>query len=67
MTFYVLLFGVVYLASCYFAMDPTKEQHQILCNSQKKFDGDPGLGGVHRCLNGMPGSGQSQEHAHNFL
>jgi hypothetical protein len=23
-------------------MDPTKQQHQILCKSQKKYDGDPG-------------------------
>jgi hypothetical protein len=30
--FYVLLFEVVYLAGCDFAMDPTKEQsaHQVL-------------------------------------
>jgi hypothetical protein len=27
--FYLLLFGVLYLASCDFAMDPTKEQHRI--------------------------------------
>jgi hypothetical protein len=34
--FYVLLFAVD------FAMDPTKEQHQILCKSRKKCDGDSG-------------------------
>jgi hypothetical protein len=27
--FYVLLFGVVYLASCDFAMDPIKEQECV--------------------------------------
>jgi hypothetical protein len=39
--FYVLLFGILYMALCDFAMDPTKE-HQILCNSRKKCDRDPG-------------------------
>jgi hypothetical protein len=36
------LYGVVYLAWCNFAMDPTEEQHQILCKSHKKCDEDPG-------------------------
>jgi hypothetical protein len=40
--FYVLLFGVAYLASRDLAMYSTKEQHQILCKSRKKLDGDPG-------------------------
>jgi hypothetical protein len=39
--FYVLIFGVLYMALCGFAMDPTKE-HQILCKSRKKCDRDPG-------------------------
>jgi hypothetical protein len=38
--FYVLLFGVLYLACCDFTMDPTKEQRQILCKSWKECDGD---------------------------
>jgi hypothetical protein len=33
---YILLFGVVCLAWFDFAMDPTKEQHQILWKSRKK-------------------------------
>jgi hypothetical protein len=40
--FYVLLFGVVYLALLDFPMDPTKEQHQILYKSLKKCNEDPG-------------------------
>jgi hypothetical protein len=36
----ILLFGVMYLTSFHFATDPTKEQHQILCKSRKKCDGD---------------------------
>lgn len=67
--FYVLLFGVLYLAWCNFAMDPTKEQWVCirLCKSQKKMRQRPWqwldkcLGkkawAVHRCLNGMFGSG----------
>jgi hypothetical protein len=39
---YVLVIGVVYLAWRDFAMDPTKEQHHILCKSRKKCDRDPG-------------------------
>jgi hypothetical protein len=39
---YVISFGAVYLAWCDFAMDPTKEQHQIVCKSLKKCDEDPG-------------------------
>jgi hypothetical protein len=39
---YVHLFGVLYVAWCDFKIDPTKEQNQILCKSQKKWDGDPG-------------------------
>jgi hypothetical protein len=35
------LFGIVYLASSNFVMDPTKEQNKILCKSQK-YDEDPG-------------------------
>jgi hypothetical protein len=35
---YVLLFEVVYLTWCDFAMDPTEDQYQIL----EKCDGDPG-------------------------
>jgi hypothetical protein len=42
LNFYVLLFGVAYLVWWDFAMDPTKKQHQILCRSWKKWDGDPG-------------------------
>jgi hypothetical protein len=38
---YVLLFGIVYLASSDFAMDPTTSVHQILCKSRKERDGDP--------------------------
>jgi hypothetical protein len=33
--FYILLFGVVYLARCDFEMDPTKEQHQNCANLGK--------------------------------
>jgi hypothetical protein len=36
--FYVLLFGVVYLSCCDFAMHPAKEQHTILCKCWKKCD-----------------------------
>jgi hypothetical protein len=32
---YALSFGAVHLAWCDFAMDPAKEQHQILCKSRK--------------------------------
>jgi hypothetical protein len=40
--FYDLLFGVVSVAWCYFPMNPTKEQHQILCKSRKKCEWGPG-------------------------
>jgi hypothetical protein len=33
--FYVLLFGVMYLVLCNFAIDPTVSMHQILCKSGK--------------------------------
>jgi hypothetical protein len=41
---YVLLFGVMYLAWCDFALDPTKKHPQNLCKSEgeKKLEGDPG-------------------------
>jgi hypothetical protein len=39
---YVFLFGVVYQALCVFAMDLTKEQHQILCRPGKKCSEDLG-------------------------
>jgi hypothetical protein len=35
--FYILSFGVVYLACCDFVMDSTKEQQQILFKSRKKL------------------------------
>jgi hypothetical protein len=38
--FYVLLFGVVYLAWCDFAMDSSASVHQILCKSRKSCYGD---------------------------
>jgi hypothetical protein len=38
--FYILLFGLVYLAWWDFAMDLTKEQHQMLCKSWKKCNTD---------------------------
>jgi hypothetical protein len=41
--FYVLLFGVLYLAWCDFVTDPTKEQHKILHKSRKKCNGGPAL------------------------
>jgi hypothetical protein len=39
---YVLLFGVVNLDSCHFAMDPTAIVLQIVYKSSKNCDGDPG-------------------------
>jgi hypothetical protein len=42
LNFYVLLFGVLYLAWCDFVMDLTKEQRQILCKVWEKCDRDPG-------------------------
>jgi hypothetical protein len=39
--FYVLLFGVAYVAWYDFAMDPKASVHQVLCKSRKKYDGDP--------------------------
>jgi phosphate/sulfate permease len=39
--FYVLSFGAVYLALWDFAMDVTKERHQILCKSQKQVQQTP--------------------------
>jgi hypothetical protein len=39
---YVLLFVVVYLARCHFAMEQAKEKHQILCEVWKMYDRDPG-------------------------
>jgi hypothetical protein len=59
-------------------MDPTKEQHQMLCKSRKKCDGDPGndqtsvRGRKHEksklteTEKGETGEEQSQEHAHHF-
>jgi hypothetical protein len=38
---YVPLFTVLYPAWCDFAMDPTKEQHQIWFKYRKKWDEDP--------------------------
>jgi hypothetical protein len=38
--FYVLLFGVMYLALRDFTVDPTKEQHHILCKPWKQCYGD---------------------------
>jgi hypothetical protein len=60
-------------------MDPTKEQHQILCKSRKKSDGDPG--NDYRAFQkeslsrtkltetekGETGEDQDQGHAHHFL
>jgi hypothetical protein len=42
LTSYVLLFGVVFLARCDFAIDPTASVHQMLCKSRKKCDEDFG-------------------------
>jgi hypothetical protein len=73
--FYVLLFGVVYLAWWDFKMDPTIEQHQIFCKSRKKWldkrsrrkawavHGKSKLRETEECDTGEE---QSQEHAHNF-
>jgi hypothetical protein len=41
LVFYILLFEVLHLAWCYFAMNPTTEQHQILCKFRKMCDRDP--------------------------
>jgi hypothetical protein len=68
--FYVLPLGVVYLAWCDFAMDSTKEQHQILCKSRKNATENlamtrQALGkkalAVRGCLNRMFGSGQTEK------
>jgi hypothetical protein len=64
-------------------MDPTGNVHQIVCKSQKKWDGHSGndsadiLAGKHelyterpnspRPKNGETSEKQSQEHAHHFL
>jgi hypothetical protein len=40
--FYIVLFGVVYLARRDFEMDRTKEQDYIFSKARKKYDGDPG-------------------------
>jgi hypothetical protein len=78
--FYALLFGVTYLAQCGFVIDPTKEQCQILCRSQKNCDGDPGSDytsirarkcePVHlrsKLTEAEKSEEQSQEHANHFL
>jgi hypothetical protein len=38
----VPIFTSLYLESCDFAMDSTKEHHQILCISRKECHGEPG-------------------------
>jgi hypothetical protein len=38
--FYVLLFWAVHLAWYDFAMDPTKEEHPIVCRSREMCNGD---------------------------
>jgi hypothetical protein len=45
-------------------MDATKEQHQILCKSRKKYDGDPILAETEK---EETGEEQSQEHAHHCV
>jgi hypothetical protein len=55
------------------AMDPTKEQHQILYKSRKKCDGDPGMSSTRKVQSHRDrkktrqARSKSQEHAHHFL
>jgi hypothetical protein len=69
--FYVILFWVAYLAWWDFAMDPTKERHQILRKFRKKekwglwLDKRSGKNAwaVHGCLNGILGIREEQSRA----
>jgi hypothetical protein len=80
--FYVLLFGVVYLTWCDFAMDSTKDQHLMLCKSRKSATETlqrlHELSGKEACTvhgkskltiaeNGETSGEKSEEHSRNFI